>query len=145
MCCPRAWPSRVSSTQRRKPSAGVNAAPSAPVTARSCNPEDTAAMYSRQSSISDDDLPDGQEFLLRRRAFVAPPLGDGGRTDTARERDEAGGKVETRGQAAQREVCVAAANRVDDADAQAGQGKDLMRFPDHRAVLAVGDRQRSCV
>src|SRR5438034_4197976 len=64
MCCPRAWPSRVSSTQRRKPSAGVNRAPSAPVTARSCNPDATAAMYSRQFSISDDDLPDGQGFDL---------------------------------------------------------------------------------
>ena len=68
--------------------------------------------------MSDDDLANGQEFLLRGWALVAAPLGDGGGANAARERDDPGRTAEARGKAAQREVCVAAANRVDDARAQ---------------------------
>ena len=74
--------------------------------------------------------------LQRRCVMAAAPMLPASATSRGRQ-------AEAGGQAAEREVGVAAADRVDDAGAQRRQGEVLVAHPDHRAVGAVGDRQRA--
>src|SRR4051812_29238420 len=91
--------------------------------------------------MSDDDLANREELLLGRGALVAPALRHRRRADAAGERHDADRAPEGGGEAAEREVRVAAADRVDDARAERLQREPLVAAAHHRAVLAVGHRE----
>ena len=88
---------------------------------RSRSPRRSLSQLSIGASVLDDDLGDRHELLLRDRALVAAALRHRGGADAAGERDEPGRQPQAGGEAAEREVGVAAADRVDDAGAERRQ------------------------
>ena len=94
----------------------------ASVTSRACRPvRDRVEVVGPVFHRSDDDLRDRHELLFGDGALVAAALRHRGRADAAGERDERRRQPQARGEAAEREVRVAAADRVDDAGAERRQ------------------------